>query len=134
MTTLEVVRGELVGDAGVTALVPAARIYAGKAKQSTAFPYIVITVVSDVPEHTLTGSIATTLRGARVQIDAYARDTATKSGYRLAGEISQAIEDAIGDIATPTLSVILENVRELYDDETESHRVSADYSVYRARA
>lgn len=122
MTHLEHVRVALSADAGVTALV-GTRIYPVRAEQETLRPYIVLTTVSLDTDETLTGTVATSLKPARIQVDAYAET------YKGAHALADAIDAAIGDIARPEMSIVKGAEQDLYDDETELRRVSMDFFV-----
>jgi hypothetical protein len=126
MTTfVELLRTQLIAAAGVTTLVGSspARIYANRAPQGTATPFCVISVISDVPAASFTGVPAELLRQARVQIDAYAKT------YLEAHAVADAVDLVVAALSSPDLSAIRENGVDLYDDQAELHRVSADYFV-----
>ncbi len=121
-TFAEKVRTELVAASAVTALV-GERIYPGKAPQGAAAPYVVVTTISDVPESSFTGTTDEELRDARVQVDSYA------AGYLDAHAVAKAVKDVVGNLKRPDLCGVYLTARDLYDDETELRRVSADFSV-----
>jgi hypothetical protein len=121
-TFVELLRAQLVADAAVTNLV-GQRIYPQVAPQGAAAPFVVLTVVSDVPASTFTGAPADLLRSARVQVDSYA----TK--YLDAHQVADAVDLVVAALSRPDLSAIRENSRDLYDDEAQLHRVSSDYAV-----
>lgn len=75
-------RALLTGSAAVTALAPAARINWGAHPQGKPLPYIVLAVVSEVPQHTLGGTV--NLRQNRVQVDCYADSYAAAHGLAAA--------------------------------------------------
>lgn len=123
MTVVETVRAKLTADAALTALV-GSRIYPQFLPQDPTLPAIVLSVISDVPvQPSFTGSHATTLREARLQVDAYA----TK--YLDAHQVADAVDAAIADVATPDLSIQRDIREDLYENETQLHRVSTDYMV-----
>lgn len=70
MSGVKVCRYLLANAAGVTALVPAARIQAGVLPQATVMPAIALTLVSGVP--LLGVSIASGMQTDRVQVTAFA--------------------------------------------------------------
>lgn len=74
--------------AGLTALVPAARIYSGKANEGTAVPFVVITRVSGAREASLSGPAG--LAMPRFQFDAYS--TTYDNAKAIADQIRYAID------------------------------------------
>lgn len=124
MTTIEAVRAELAADAAVTALV-GERIYPQVAPQGAAPPYVVMTVVSDVPSNTFDGSPATRLVQSRIQVDCYARM------YREARAVADAVDGVLGALSRPDLIAQREMTQESYENDAELHRVSMDFLVWR---
>lgn len=124
MTTLEAIREKLAADLPLAALV-GTRIYPQVIKQGAATPAVVLTVVSEVPQNTFTGAPGSLLLSARVQVDAYA------ATYREAHAVADAVDAVIGALSSPSLSAYRDNKQDLYDDETQQHRVSLDFSVWR---
>ncbi len=128
MNTIEAIRAVLIADATVTGLV-AARIHANVAPQANAkavpVAYVICQVISDVPQSSFEGQPSTTLRNARVQIDCYAPT------YTVAQSVAEAIDAALSASASPDLACWRESSRDLYDNETQLHRVSVDMSVWR---
>ncbi len=126
MTTfVELIRAQLVAASSVTSIVGSspARIYAQVAAQNTARPFVVITVISDVPLLSFTALPAEMLRQARVQIDSYAET------YLGAHALADAVDLVVGGLASPDLSADRTNSTDLHDDATGLHRVSVDYFV-----
>ena len=126
MTTfVEAVLAELKESSAVVALL-GDRMYPVKAPQSvveSGQPFATLTVISDVPVSTFDGAPADLLRQARVQIDSYA------SRYKVAHQVADAIDVVVAGLSSPDLSAIRENSQDLYDDEEELYRVTADYFV-----
>lgn len=112
----EQLRALIVADPAIVALV-VGRVFPGKLPQGVAMPAIRYTVVSDVPSLTFDG--AGELRRARVQVDAYAKR------YLDAQALADALEGAVGGSQSDWLLVAR---RDGYEDETELHRVSLDFS------
>jgi hypothetical protein len=125
-SVIEKVRAKLVANATVTALVgtdPGSRIYPQVAPQATAPPYLVLTVVSDVPETSMDGEDEETLCFARLQVDAYGKS------YLSADTLAKAVRKVIAGLKAPDLSATRLGRRDLHDDETQLERVSQDFSV-----
>lgn len=123
-STGEAVFGALSADPTVAGLV-VKRIYPSLLVEGSLLPAIVYSVVSDVPQSSLDGTVATRLANARVQVDCYARH------YLDAQTLADAVDAVLGALALPTLSAWRESRRDLFDNETQYHRVSADYSIWR---
>lgn len=124
MVVGEAILAALLADATVVGLV-GSRIYPNLAPQGTPAPFVVFRVVSDVPDNTLTGSASSTIVNSRVQIDAYAKR------YLDAHQAADAVDVVLSALAQVGLSAWREVTRDLYDNETGLHRVSADFSVFR---
>jgi hypothetical protein len=122
----QAVRDVLVADPTVAGLV-AGRVYPGLIPPRAAFPAIVFTVVSQVPEETFEGTAATALVDSRVQIDCYAKS------YDDAQKLAEAVDDALTELDDQLLRVVRLDSRDLFDDELLLHRVSTDFSVWRGR-
>lgn len=118
----------LTGTAGVAALV-GTRVFPDLAPQDAAVPLLVVTVVDDVAEQTLSGGIAGTLSNARVQVDAYAR---TRLGST---QLAAAVLAAVGDKKTAKSGGFdawaVGPGRHLYDDEAQLYRVVLEFHVWR---
>jgi hypothetical protein len=121
-STVQAIRDELVANAAVIALV-SDRIFPQVIPQGTSMPAVVITLISEIPITSFTGLQETNLKQARVQIDSYA------TTYLQAHEIATAIDLVVGNLSRADLSALRENMQDLYEDETQLHRVSADYIV-----
>lgn len=127
----ETIRGILIANSGVTTLI-AQRVYPNELPPNATLPAIVYNVVSDVPENSFTGLTSTTTKNARVQVDCYASPTTNGDGaYKQVHALARAVELALGDVADSDLACVLEDTRDLYDNVTQYHRVSMDFSVWR---
>jgi hypothetical protein len=130
MTAGEAVYSVLTGDAGVSAIV-GNRIFPGVIPEGSLLPVIVYSVISDVPENSLTGSVATRAVNARVQVDCYARPTsAGGGGYAQVQALAAAVDSALASQSSQTISAWREISRDLFDNETQYHRVSMDFSLW----
>lgn len=125
MTTLEAIRAELVAAAGVTALV-GQRLYPMLLPQGATLPAIVLTAVSDVPLNAVEGLPAERLREVRLQVDAYA------TTYLVAHQVAEAVNLVVAALNRHDLSAQREGSEDLYDDEAQLFRVSADFTVWHA--
>lgn len=130
-TVGETVRTILTADSATTAIV-AGRIYPNELPQGVNLPAVVYTTISDTPELTFSTAIANTFKAARVQLDCYARPTTAGGGaYAQAHALARAVASALGDVADSDLQINLEAERDLYDNVTQYHRVSLDFTVWR---
>jgi len=80
------------------------RIYPRSAPQNTAFPCIVYQVQNSIP--TDSKDVPSDLDDVRVQIDCWAKSTASKPGYDQAEELQEAIRTAIDGIAPGTYGTV----------------------------
>lgn len=124
MTTLEHVREKIVANSAVTTLV-GTKVYPQKAPQGTVVPYIILTVVTEVPQNSFSGEASTRLLIARVQIDSYGKS------YAEAHQVADAVDEVVANLSFPEISAFRETSDDLYEEETQLHRVSADYMVSR---
>lgn len=122
VSTIQAVREVLVADSSIVTLV-GQKLFPNAAPQGTAAPFVVLQVVSDVPENTLENTDS--LSNSRVQIDCYAER------YLDAQAVAAAVDAVMKALSSPDLSAWREVSRDLYEDETQLHRVSADFSVWR---
>lgn len=113
----------LAGNAGVATLA-GDRIFPGVMPQGSGLPAVVYTAVDDVPENTLEDF---TLSNARVQVDCYAK------GYVAAQTLAKAIVDVLSGYRVGGMSLLLLAKRDGYEDETQYHRVSMDFSMWLGR-
>jgi hypothetical protein len=120
---------KLTADSAVTALV-SSRIFPNVLPQGSSLPAIVYTVVDDVPQRTLSGAVDELLHNSRVQIDCYARASASLGGYAGAHQLADAVNNVVGNLSDPTLNSTAADKRDLYDNETSYFRVSMDFSVW----
>ena len=124
MTTLEAIRARLVAASSVTDLVNQ-RVYPQVMPQPPTLPAVVITVVAELPQNSFTGAAATRLLEARVQIDCYAKT------YLEAHQVADAVDAVVADLNDVDLSATRESAQDLYENETQLHRVLLDYLVWR---
>ena len=122
-TLLETLRTRLLADAPVAALV-GTKVFPLVIPQGEQPPAVVLTVVSDVPATSLTGDPAELLREYRVQVDTYSKR------YADAQQLAAAVGLVLGRLAEAELSANRESARDLYDDETQLYRVTADFFVW----
>ena len=116
----EQIFSKLTAATAVTALV-ATRIYPNKAPQGAGAPRIVFLVVSDVPNNTLDGDVASRQRQARLQVDCYAEK------YLDAQALAEAVDSVLGNLSGPGLSGWRENSTDLWDEEAQLHRVLMEF-------
>lgn len=114
---------KLQADAVVTSLV-VQRIYPVLLIEGAALPAIVLFVVDDVPENSLTGRAELVAANARVQVDCYARH------YKQAQQVGEAVKAVLGNLQAPELGAWWLASRDLYDNVTQYHRVSMDFGVW----
>jgi hypothetical protein len=118
----------LSADAGVTAMVPAARIYPSILDEGQPLPAVVFFLVSTVDMQTI-DSAAYQLRRSRVQVNALAQD------YAQAQQLARAIGDALsfqrGSIAGVTVaSIVREWVHaDDFDTDLHAHLVASDFLI-----
>lgn len=122
MSLGEQVRALLLADAAVTARV-IGRVFPVVLPQAVAMPAVRYLVIDDVPQNSLLGWTSG-LRHARVQIDAYGKK------YLDAQGLADAIEGAVGSLPGPGITSLLLARRDQYEDVTETHRVSMDFSMW----
>lgn len=127
MSPGQAVRDVLLADARVTAKV-VDRIFPLRIPQtSTKFPAIVFVVVSTNVQETFDTVADAALSDSRVQIDCYARE------YDDAQELAEAVDDVLTELDDQDMRVVKLDTRDLYEDDTRLHHVSADFSVWRGR-
>lgn len=130
MTTGGALYAVLVLDPTLQALIPSAvgggiKVFPNVVLQNIAPPYVVYSEISAVPENSLAGASADRIVGSRMQFDCYAKT------YGAAKALADAVAAVIANLSRPDLNAWLDASRDLYDDATELHRVSADFSVWR---
>jgi len=122
------VRTLLVGDAGMTALVPAARIVAGTIPQGTALPAISLMSVSSVdrnipvpgPKRRVTERVQVTVLAA-----SYPAAKAIIRAVRAAAADQMPIIDGLSDVTVHTESA----GPDFLDEETGIHMQAQDFRV-----
>ncbi len=123
-TTIEAIRDLLVVDSTLDTLVDG-KIYASHAPQGTVAPFVVMRVISDVPENTLTGTSVGRLSGTRLQIDSYAKR------YLDAHAVADAVDAVVSALDGPRLAAQRIDGRDGFDDADQLHNASADFAVWR---
>lgn len=91
---------------------------AGRAPDNVARPFIAYQTISEVPDNVLSGT--GTKSDSRIQVDVYA-DT-----YDSARTTFAAVKAAMTGAAFPCVMV---NAFDLFEDDADLHRVSADFSI-----
>lgn len=126
MTHLQAVRDTLLAVPAVVALV-GTRIYPSVAPQGVERPFVVLRLISAVPNHTHTEIPAALLEAARVQVDSYGTE------YAATHALATVLDNVLGALAgpAPALSATREVARDGYEDETSLYVVSVDYLVWR---
>lgn len=118
---LETLRAHLLVSADVTGAF-AQRIYPNVAPQGKEPNAVaVLSLPSNVPVNSLGGYSG--LRNYRLQVDVYHR------GYLAADEAATFVEERMR-VGHSAFSSLLLARRPLYDDATERHRVSMDFSIW----
>jgi hypothetical protein len=118
----EMIYAALIGDATLTSLI-GTRAYPNKRPQTAAFPLLVYSVVSQVPENALAENAQTRLKRYRLQLDVYAKT------YKQAHQVATAAENVVANLSSPDLAGWKDTERDIYDDESSLHRVSCDYII-----
>jgi hypothetical protein len=127
----EAVFARLSADQAVTALV-ADRIFPDELPEGTELPAVVYQIISDIPENSFDGDAASRRKLARLQVDCYARADKGKTGrYRLAHQVSTAVENVIANLSEVDLSGSLEAARDYFDNDTGYARVEMDFWLFR---
>jgi hypothetical protein len=126
MTPGQAIRAAMLGASEVTDLVEK-RIYPSRLPANVAFPAVVYTVISSIPEATFEGDAETELVDSRVQIDCYAK------GYDDAQALGRVIAVFLTQLDDQDLRVQLLDSRDLFEDDTTLHRVSMDFGVWAGR-
>lgn len=118
--TEKLVYALLSADATVTAYT-GSRIYPVLLREAAAFPALTYQRISGGRVYSLSGY--SDLQKCRVQIDCWA------TSYGTAKELSYGVQSAM--VASGTFkAVLIDRPIDMYDDETEIHRVSMDFSIW----
>lgn len=128
-TVGETIRTILMADAPTVALI-GSRIYPGELPQGSTLPAATYTVVSNVPENSLDGKVATTLKASRVQVDVYARPDVNGGAYAQAQALATCIRSVLGDLSDSDLTGFLENEADTFDNVTKYHGVRMDFTIW----
>ena len=138
MRVEEVVRARLLASAGVSSLV-GTRIYQLLLQQGVTYPAIRVQLISEPRDYHLRGADGSVR--SRVQIDAYAQATSGVDPYDVAGDIADAVREALTGVApfedggSPAELLVtgafVDSRRVLYEpDELRVVRVSQDVIVW----
>ena len=120
----------LTNASGVTDIV-STRIYPVTAPQGTAFPFVVYSTISSIPQNTK--DVPAAVDHVRLQIDCYAKSTASISGYDQAEQLAAAVRAAIDGVTPGTYAGVLvdgirfEQENDAIEEEINVFRNSADY-------
>ena len=119
----------LSADAGVTAIVPAARIYASMLDEGVALPAVVIMLISTMDQSTIDPTSPFQLRRSRVQVNALAQDYAQAQALGRAVNAAMAFER--GTIAGVTVTSVVRDWTHAddFDPELHAHLVAADFLI-----
>lgn len=129
MSGVAIIAHLLVSAAGVTAVVPAARIKAGVLPQSTVLPAIAVSKISAQQHNTLAQNQSTYLVTERVQVTVLTKD------YVQMKSIQALIRAALPQTRATVNSFVCDALYpdtegpDLYDHEDQIHAGSADYRV-----
>lgn len=115
----------LLNSAAVVAIA-GTRFYPSRLPPNVTFPAVVYTVVSKISEDSFQTSTAETLKQSRVQIDSYAR------AYDDAQALAEAISNYLTALEGAEVVVEFLDSRDLFENDTLLHRVSADFTVWSA--
>ena len=119
MTIGQDVYSELSGDAGLSALV-GTRIYPQWLPQNVTLPAVMFFQVTENIQNVIGGELG--LRNHQIQFDVFADD------YSTAQSVVAALNTAVAN-ASAFKSYRLTQ-QELYEPQTEIHRVSVDFSIW----
>jgi len=116
----------LVNFSGITSLI-SSRVYSLKLPANCTFPAVTYFRVSSNPVESMTGSTA--LSFARFQLDSWAKTYLESKN--LAEQVRLCLQGYKGTIAGITFfGVNFIGDRDLFDDDAEIYRVSADYWIH----
>ena len=115
---------QLAADPDLVALV-GDRMFPNLVPQGQAMPALVYSIISTAPGNTLDGNAEERLDTVRLQIDCWAKT------YRQAHLLDKLVDRVLANLVLPEISAWREGSRDLYDNQTQRHRVSTDYLVQR---
>lgn len=119
----QVIAAALGADATVTQLA-GDRIFPNVLREGATLPAVVYTAVSQVPQNSMTGTPDGALFQSRMQVDCYART------YAVVQQLAAAVYAVLGALSTAQAQGVLEAQRDLYENESQLHRVSMDFSIW----
>lgn len=122
--------GVLANHAGLTALVPAARITPVIRQPGSALPAVVYFKVSDVRVRHMGGDA--TFSQARIQINAYAATYSEMKAIQLQARLALQSHEGESPLLFTLTSV--EEGADIYDDTAEEHFSSTDFTVWHCNA
>jgi uncharacterized protein DUF3168 len=122
------VYNKLSADTTLSALITG--VFGRDVDTGTAIPYVAYFVVIVANRNTFDETSDHYL----LQIDCWAKDTSTKTGEQLVGEIASAVAGALDDTVLTisdyhSIGCQRISTRELYESEGKLYRVSMDYRV-----
>lgn len=119
----------LSADAGVTALVPAVRIYPSMLGEGVALPAVVIMLISTVDQPTIDAQAPYQLRRSRVQVNALAQDYA--QAQALGRAVNAALAFERGTIAGVSVASVVRDWThgDDFDTELHAHVVAQDFLI-----
>jgi hypothetical protein len=102
------------------------RIFPMRMPPTTTFPAVVYTGIERLSMAGFSTGTAGTLKQSRVQVDSYAKT------YDDAHELDDAIADYLTALEGASASITVEfaGSRDLYENDTQLHRVSTDFIVW----
>lgn len=115
------VKARLAANAALAGEVPPARMYYSWLTQGASLPAISMIPVGDTPLNTTRGEIGT--KNVRIQIDVWART------YQKAEALRDLVIAAMATEGTD-FSAVRNGARPLYEDATDLHRYTLDYSLW----
>lgn len=119
--------------AALTALV-GTRVYASVAPSSVIYPYVTFRIISDVPEHDMSGAVG--LTEVILQVDAWAREVAERQS--ISETLRLILDGFVGLMGTENLDIrycMLENRNSFEEPDKQGknlpvHRASLDFSIW----
>ncbi len=108
-------------------------VYVGTAPQGTRPPYVVMEIISRT--EALTQDSGSAVDTYRVQIDVWAKNTSSESGFKTCHDIADAVRTAISRVTdVSTYGHDIDGVQEVnhftdFVPEIELYRVSNDYLI-----
>jgi hypothetical protein len=117
---------EALKDSDAVKAIAGERVFPSRLPPNITLPSVVYTVVSSMPEAAFDTPESDSIKQTRVQIDSYAKD------YDKAHELAEAIAKFLSELDDQDLRVSFADSRDLFENDTMLHRVSADFWVWSA--